>query len=121
MKREKERDKVGVVTADQRSSRLGAASPCVSLTREPARRHPLLLRARIADSGFALVLPLGPKGEAHGSAVRLLLWHRCARQDVGGVPAEGGAQKSPYLLDDDGGLAAPARLAHPSRVHARSD
>src|SRR6266508_353070 len=121
MKKEKLRGKLSVVTAVQRSSRLGAASPCVSLTREPARHHQLLLRARIADSLLVQALPRGPKGGSDGSPVCLLLWDRCTRQDVGGVPDEGGAERSPHLLDHDRRFAAVAGLAHPGRVHARGD
>ena len=32
-----------------------------------------------------------------------------------------GEERSAHLRDDDGGLAAPARLADPGGVHARGD
>jgi len=65
MKKEKPRGKLSVVTADQRSSRLGAARPCVSLTREPARHHQLLLR-RLENLGYKITLQ-APAQEALAS------------------------------------------------------
>ena len=119
MKKERPRGKLSVVTADQRSSRLGAASPCVSLTREHARHHLLLLEP----------YRLFTRARSPAETERRGPWKYCTRAVVGLMcmprcwwpVCEAGEERSADLLDHDGRLTEAVGLVDAGRRYARGD
>jgi len=119
MKKEQARGKLESVRRTKGRVAL-VREPCVSLTRELARHHTVVVstHSRLFTRAGS---PAGPKGAEHGKyGTRVVVALTCT-PSASGVPVEGGEERSAHVLDHDRGLAAPTRLAHPSRVHARGD